>query len=248
MRVLEVRNLSVSVGRKRILRDVSFHLNKGDINVLFGPNGAGKSSLVHAIMGMPGYGVEGEISINGTDVSKFSIDKRVKQGLGIIYQNPPEVKGVSLRDILKICAGRPKGKLNREELELVRDLGMDRFLDREVNVGFSGGEKKRSEILQLLMMKPGILFLDEPDSGVDVQSMRLIGKKIMDYCRKSRAAALIITHQGYILEEVEGNGAYVLMGGSLYCYKKNPKKILKDIMKHGYEGCIRCQERGKIPE
>ena len=244
MNILEIKGLSVEIGGKLILSNINLNVASGESNMLFGPNGSGKSTLLNTILGMPDYEVVGgSIIFDGRDVTNLSIDEHARMGIGFGFQQPPEVVGVKLEDILKVCEGTARDKeLSNEAKELVERLDMQKYLYRDVNVGFSGGERKRAEVLQLLIMKPKLLLLDEPDSGVDVESLGLIAGEIQKYLTKNNASALIITHHGHILEHIKAQRACVLMNKIIYCYNK-PKKIFRNIKEKGYQGCTKCQKR-----
>jgi Fe-S cluster assembly ATP-binding protein len=245
--ILELKNVSVEVGGKSILDRINLSVPKGESQVLFGPNGSGKTTLLMAILGIPGYTLTaGGIIFNGRNMAKKDVDERARLGIGFGFQQPPEVVGVKLRDMLKVCEGTPlKEKLSGDAIDLAEKFQMTEYLDRDVNVGFSGGERKRAEILQLLLMKPKLLLLDEPDSGVDVESLVLIATEIQKYLDESKASALIITHQGHILEHIKAEKACLLIDGRMYCYNK-PKRIFEDIKKKGYSGCIACHTRKPV--
>lgn len=244
MNLLEIKDLWVSVENKEILRGVNMVVKERGTSILFGPNGSGKTSLLMAIIGLPNYRItKGKILFNGKDINSLEVDERVNLGIGVAFQLPPEIVGVKLRDVLKICVGKkPNEELGKEELELVEQFNLTEFLDRDINMGFSGGEKKRAEILQLLLMKPKFLLMDEPDSGVDIESLRLISKEIRDYIESNEASALIITHHGEILENIQADRSYVMLDGKVMCHG-NPKEILKDIVEKGYRGCVECRRR-----
>lgn len=247
MNILEIENLHVRIGRKEILRDVNLKIPKGETSVLFGSNGSGKTTLLMTIVGLPDYKItEGRIIFNGRDIADLDINERAKLGLNIAFQMPPEMVGVKLRDMLKICTGKnPEDDLSNKELELVKKLKLTEFLDRDINLAFSGGEKKRSEILQLLMMRPKFILLDEPDSGVDIESLRLISGEIQNYLSKTGSSALIITHHGEILDHIDAKNGCVLLDGKISCHG-NPKVIIRDIMKRGYRKCVECRIREAI--
>lgn len=246
MDLLEVINLSVKVEDKLILKDMSFSLKEGVSHILFGPNGSGKTTLISTLMGLPGYEVvSGQILFQGIDITNKSIEERAKLGIIVSFQNPPEITGVKLRDLLKLCLGKGEtDEFNQEEKKQIEDFKLDSFLDRDINVGFSGGERKRSEILQLIFLKPKLLLLDEPDSGVDVESLRLIAIEIQRYIERSGSSALIITHKGDILENVNAKYGCILLGGKFHCFR-DPLKIYDEIKKMGYEECIACRKRTK---
>lgn len=214
--------------------------------MLFGPNGAGKSALMRTIMGFSEYRVvKGRILFNGKDITGMSVDERARLGLGIMMQRPPDMTGIKLRDLVKVLS---KGKKNPENL--AENLNMKRFMDRDVNVGFSGGEIKRSELLQLSAQNPSLYLLDEPESGVDLVSIEQVGMTIKELleeglkcpgesCKKGKSA-LIITHTGQILDYVNADRGYILCNGTVMC-SGNPMKMLNEIKNRGYEECIKCR-------
>jgi Fe-S cluster assembly ATP-binding protein len=244
MDILEVQGLSVKVGDKLILKDMTFNLRDGVSHILFGPNGSGKTTLISTLIGLPGYEVvSGKILFNGKDITQKSVDERAKLGMAVSFQNPPEITGVKLRDLLKLCLGKTDdAEFSSEEQEQIDAFRLTGFLDRDINLGFSGGERKRSEILQLMFLKPKLLLLDEPDSGVDVESLKLIASEIQRYISKTGSSALIITHKGDILEYVKAGYACILLGGQFHCFTE-PNAIYEDIKRLGYEGCVACRRR-----
>jgi Fe-S cluster assembly ATP-binding protein len=244
MNILEVQDLTVRVEGKTILENVSFSLRKGQSHILFGPNGSGKTTLLSAIMGLPSYEVtSGKLFFDGKDITNASVDERAKLGMVVSFQNPPEITGVKLSDLLKLCIGKPSEEdFNAEEKELIETFKLTSFLSRDLNVGFSGGERKRSEVLQLMFLKPKLLLLDEPDSGVDVVSLKLIATAIQRYMEKSGSSALIITHKGDILEYIKAKYGCILLSGQFHCYTQ-PMSIYEDIKKVGYESCVACRTR-----
>ena len=244
MNLLEVKDLRVKVENKMILNGISFDLKSSESHVLFGPNGSGKTTLINAIIGLPSYEVlSGKIFFMGTDITAKSVEERSNLGIAVSFQNPPEITGVKLADLLKLCLGKtPKEDFSVEEKSLIEAFKLTDFLNRDINVGFSGGERKRSEILQLIFLKPKLLLLDEPDSGVDVESLKLITNEIQQYVENSGSSALIITHKGDILDYVKAKYGCVLLDGAIHCFS-NPKRIYENIKREGYEGCIKCEER-----
>ncbi len=244
--VLRLVNLGVEVEGRKIIENVNLYIKQGQTFVLFGPNGSGKSSLLMTIIGNPKYRVVGgRIIFKGKDVTDVPTHERVKMGMGIAFQNPPKIGGVRLIDVLKHCAklGGTEDKIEK----YVKMLGMEDFLNRELNVGFSGGEVKRSEILQLLLLNPDFVMLDEPDSGVDVENVAIIGKAIRRLLERDeserRKAGIIITHTGHILDHVDADYGVVLHGGRIVCMG-DPFDLLDDLRKYGYEGCVRrCLRR-----
>lgn len=244
MYILEVKDLSVKVGDTQIIDGLSLKLESGESYIMFGPNGSGKSTLVNAIMGMPLYEVvSGKIFFMGEDITQKSVDERSKFGISMGFQHPPEIVGVKLSDLLKVCLGQDlKYEFNEEEKELIQAFRLTEFLDRDINVGFSGGERKRAEILQMILLKPKLLLLDEPDSGVDVESLKLIASEIQLYIEESNSTALIITHKGDILDFVKSKYACILLKGKMHCFV-DPERVYNTIKEKGYEECVACEVR-----
>jgi Fe-S cluster assembly ATP-binding protein len=244
MDMLEVKDLSVKVEGKTILKNVSFSLKSGVSHILFGPNGSGKTTLISTLIGLPGYEVtSGKILFMGEDITNKSVDERAKLGIVVSFQSPPEITGVKLGDVLKLCLGKSTNDdFSEEEKRQIEAFRLTNFLDRDLNVGFSGGERKRSEILQLIFLKPRLLLLDEPDSGVDVESLRLIATEIQNYTEATGASSLIITHKGDVMEHVKATYGCILLDGQFHCFTE-PMGIYEDIKKLGYEGCVACRIR-----
>ncbi len=242
---LRVINLGVEAGGRRILENVNLYVKEGQTFVLFGPNGSGKSSLLSAIMGHPNYRViRGRITFRGEDITSLSTDERARKGIGIAFQNPPRVSGVKLIDILRHCArvaGMGEEEAEKKIEEYSRFMGMEDMLNRNLNDGFSGGEVKRSELLQLMLLNPEFVMLDEPDSGVDLENITIVGKAIERLLKNK--SGLIITHTGHILDYVKADYGVVLFNGRISCIG-DPYEILEHISRYGYEACIRkCIEK-----
>jgi Fe-S cluster assembly ATP-binding protein len=242
MDVLRAVNLGIKVNGKKVLEHINLYIQEGQTCVLFGPNGSGKSSLLASLIGNPKYRVyDGRIIFKGRDITQATADERVKMGMGIGFQTPPKVRGVKLRDVLKFCA--KIGKTEEKIYEYAKLLNMEDMLGRDLNEGFSGGEVKRSELLQLLLLNPDFAMLDEPDSGVDLENIAIVGKAIRNLLErdkpqpKRKKSGLIITHTGHILKYVDADYGMVLYKGRISCIG-NPYDILEDISKYGYEGCV----------
>jgi len=242
--VLEIKHLNVAVGDKEILRDINLSIRTGETHVLFGPNGSGKTTLLMAIMGSPKYQVtKGNIIFKDKDIVVLPMDERARLGIGMSLQRPPVVRGVRTRDMVNACA---KGQVSGEVIDsLAERANLTELMDREVNYGFSGGEIKRSELLQLLAQDPELALLDEPESGVDLVNIALIGELINELLHKEhpirdrKHAGLIITHTGHILDYVNARSGYVLLDGKIIC-EGDPHEILETIKRRGYEECKRC--------
>jgi Fe-S cluster assembly ATP-binding protein len=244
MDILEVKDLTVQVEGKTILKNLNFNLKEGASHILFGPNGSGKTTLISTLMGLPGYEVtSGTIFFQGVDITNKTVDERAKMGIIVSFQNPPEITGVKLGDLLKLCLGKTAtDEFTSEETAQIEAFRLTPFLNRDVNLGFSGGERKRSEIMQLIFLKPKLLLLDEPDSGVDVESLKMISMEIEKYVEASGASALIITHKGDILEYIKAAYGCILLNGQFHCFR-DPLRIYNDIKEVGYEECVACRIR-----
>lgn len=247
--LLEITDLAVEVSGKQVLKDIDLYIDQGETHVLLGPNGSGKSTLFMTILGFPKYKVtNGEILFKGEDITNLNTTERVQRGVGVSFQNPPAIRGVKLMDLLKVESGQEMGdeKLSPEMMELAYKMKLDEnFLERDVNLGFSGGEVKRSEILQLLAQKPDFIMFDEPDSGVDIENVELLAEEINILLDKKKKpglrekSGLLITHLGYILNFVNADTANVLMDGRIAC-SGSPSEIIEDIRKEGFKGCVEC--------
>lgn len=242
--MLKITDLWVSVEGRQVLKGVNFSMRYGEIDILFGPNGAGKTSFMMTLMGFPKYKVEkGKIFFKGQDITYKDIYERSKLGLGVSFQRPPTVKGVTLRKIIEIISNNG---FNEEIIsESVQKLKLTGHLDRGLNDGFSGGEMKRSELLQLMIQRPDLVLIDEPESGVDVENIALVGEAINSLLGKDRVkdpkrGAIIITHTGYILDFVNADKGYIIFDGNLVC-GGNPRDILSEVKKHGYRRCAECR-------
>lgn len=249
--MLQIEDLQVKVGDKEILKHIDLEVHPGETHILFGPNGSGKTSLLMTIMGYPQYKVTGgKIVFKGKDITHMPVNERAQLGLGMSYQRPPTINGVKTRQMVEICA---KGEVDSEAL--AGKLNFSEFLERDINAGFSGGEIKRSELLQLMAQDADLLLFDEPESGVDLENISLIGKTISELLerdfksnaektqkerRKERTKmGLIITHTGFILDYVTADKGQVLYKGVLTC-ASNPSEIFRCISEVGYGECLRC--------
>lgn len=241
---LSVEQLTVEVEGREILHNVNLAMKLGETHVLFGPNGSGKTTLLMTIMGFPKYRVtRGRIAFQGRDITGLPPDERARLGIGMSFQRPPVVRGVKTRDMVAACLGE-KGHEERIE-QLAEQARLEDFLDREINYGFSGGEIKRSELMQLLAQRPTLTLIDEPESGVDLVNIALIGELLNSLLAKDcpiperKCMGLIITHTGHILDYVNARTGYVMCDGVIGC-EGDPHEILATIREKGYQECISC--------
>ena len=238
--LLDVQNISVDVDEKSVLHGVSLKINRGETHVFMGPNGAGKSTLGNTIMGNPVYTLtEGKIFFDGKDVTEEKTDVRAKEGMFLTFQTPLEVPGISLETFIRSALQQRTGervKLFQFQKDLqaaMKLLNMDAsYASRDLNVGFSGGERKKSEILQLLMLKPKFAILDETDSGLDVDAVRTVSKGIEEY-QQNGGTLLIITHATKILESLDVDFTHVLVKGKIV--KTGDASLVDEINKNGFE-------------
>lgn len=240
MAFLEVKNLKVNIEDKEILKGISLEIDKGEVVALMGPNGSGKSTLAYALMGHPRYEItSGKILLNGEDVTKAKPDERARKGLFLSFQYPQEISGVSVSNFLRTALNARNEnpisvldfhKLLKEKMSLLK---IDKsFALRYLNEGFSGGEKKRMEILQMAVLQPNIGILDETDSGLDIDALRTVAKGINDL-RGKELGVLLITHYQRILNYITPDKVHIVMDGKIV--KSGGKELALEVEEKGYE-------------
>jgi Fe-S cluster assembly ATP-binding protein len=242
--MLHIEDLHVNIGEKEVLHDINLHIGEGETHVLLGPNGSGKTTLLMTIMGFSNYTItQGKILFKGEDVTRMHAHERAKRGVGMLFQRPPTISGLKLGKLLTAIS-----RTKKEDIpQLAASVHMDKFLERDINKGFSGGEIKRSEVLQLMIQNPDFVMLDEPESGVDLENISLIGTAIGSLLEKDKhiikrqKSGLVITHTGFILDYIETDKGHVMCEGMIKC-RGNPREILKDIKQHGYKECLECRQ------
>jgi len=229
--LLKIEKLKVKGNGKEILKGVDFQIKKGEIQALLGPNASGKSTLVHTILGNPKYKiVGGKIFFAAKDITKFPPEKRAKLGIAMAWQSPPAIKGVKLSQLIERISQKKFEIPDRKEL-----------LEREINVDFSGGEKKMSELAQIICLSPKLVIFDEIDSGLDIKRLEKAAKIIKKELVNKKVSILLITHSGAILNFLRPNITNVMVDGKIICREKDYKKVLKIIKKYGYEKCKKCK-------
>ena len=242
--MLQINILKVKVADKEILHGVNLTVNKGETHVIMGPNGAGKSTLGYAIMGNPKYEItEGSILFKDKDITEEETHERAKDGIFLSFQNPIEVPGISLSNFIRNAIDTKTGtrvrlwdfrKSLEKQMEL---LNMDKsYADRDLNVGFSGGEKKKAEILQMLMMKPDLAILDETDSGLDVDAVRTVSDGVKAFHDNGDGALIIITHSTRILEALKVDYTHILVDGKIV--KTGDASLVDEINSRGFEDYV----------
>ncbi len=238
--LLKVCDLSIEADDKEILKGLNLEINKGEVHVIMGPNGAGKSTLANALMNNPRYKrLHGDIEFEGENINDLKTDERAKKGLFLSFQYPEEIPGITVENFLKYAKRASDGnilkhfKFNIELKENMKELKMDEsYASRYLNVGFSGGEKKKNEILQMLTLNPKLAILDESDSGLDVDAIRIVSKGIKMFSNENNGV-LIITHNTRILEILKPDYVHVLIDGRIV--KTGDGSLAKEIEEKGYE-------------
>ena len=238
--LLNIENLHVNVGEKEILKGLTLQINKGETHVIMGPNGAGKSTLANAVLNNPEYvKTNGKVELEGKNINKLSPDKIAKKGVFMSFQLPQEIPGISVFNFLKFA----KSKIQDKPVKIfefkdtvnkyAEELNINpKMLERNLNVGFSGGEKKKNEVLQMLVLNPKVAILDETDSGLDVDAVKTVSKGIKLY-KNSENAVLVITHNMRILESLDVDYVHVLVDGRIV--KTGGPELIKEIEQDGFK-------------
>ena len=237
--LLKITNLHVNAVEKEILKGLNLTINKGEIHVIMGPNGSGKSTLANVILNNPEYTkTEGEIVFDGKKINDLKTDEIARMGVFMSFQSPEEIPGISVMNFLKYAKNKTTGKpvkifeFKNELEKYMQELNMNSsYLNRSLNVGFSGGEKKKTEILQMLTLQPKFAILDETDSGLDVDAIKIVSKGIKMFSNKENAT-LIITHGTKILKELDVDYVHILVNGQIVTTKG--MELAKEIEENGY--------------
>lgn len=241
--MLEIKDLHVEVGGKEILRGINLTLDPGEVHAVMGPNGSGKSTLSYTLAGRSGYEVTGgSILFNGKDLTELEPNERAAAGVFLAFQYPTEVPGVTTMTFLKTALNAVRVARGEDELDAVRFLKLvrekakalnitDDMLKRPLNVGFSGGEKKRAETLQMALLEPTFAVLDETDSGLDVDAMRVVAEGV-NALRSPKRSMLVITHYQRLLDHIVPDHVHILAGGKIV--KSGPKELAREVEESGY--------------
>ncbi len=238
--ILEVKNLHVSIENKEIVKGVNLKVKEGEVHVIMGHNGSGKTTLARSIMGYPKLKpTQGDILVDGQSIVGLSVDKRAKLGLFLAFQNPVEVEGVGFINFLHNAKESISGSVNTKELmtdirsNAVNLKMVENLVGRSLNQGFSGGEKKKAEVLQIGVLKPKIAILDEPDSGLDIDAVRIVAQNINEIAKKTGMGLVIITHYSRILSYMEPQFVHVMTDGKIVA--EGGKELIEKLEKEGYE-------------
>lgn len=244
MNSLKIENLTVEVAGKTILKEFNLEIKSGEIHVIMGPNGTGKSTLTKVIMGDPNYKIiEGNIYYNDKLINDLPVNERAKLGIFLGMQMPLAIQGVTNADFLRSALRTKEGNnfkllpFVKEVDKLIEKLKMNKdMLNRDVNDGFSGGERKKNEILQMCVLKPDVVLLDEIDSGLDVDSLKIVGENVMDYYNDRKPAILLVTHYQRLLDYITPDYIHIMSGGKIV--KSGDKSLALDIEKYGFNKFI----------
>lgn len=239
--ILEIKDLYADAEQRNVLKGLNLRIGDGEMHVLMGPNGSGKTTLAKTIMGHPQVKItKGEIIANGTPINDLPVNERAKLGLFLQFQNPVEIEGLGIVNFLNSARGAlSKDKIsykefmneiksNGESLKLREDL-----IGRSLNYGFSGGEKKKMEVLQMSMLKPSLAILDEPDSGLDIDAVKVVAENINEFRKRTKASILLITHYSRILNYMDPQFIHVISDGKIV--KEGGKELIKEIEEGGYK-------------
>ena len=240
MHTLKIENLSVTVNEKQILDEFNLEIKSGEIHAIMGPNGTGKSTLSKVIMGSPNYKIiKGNIYFDGKKINELQPDERAKLGIFLGYQMPVEIEGVSNSDFLRTAMHNKDENFKLYDFikkinKTVEQLDMDKnMIHRGINQGFSGGERKKNEILQMYMLEPNTILLDEIDSGLDVDSLKVVGENVMKYYEENKPAILLITHYQRLLDYIKPDYVHIMKNGKII--KSGDNTLVDLIEKYGYD-------------
>jgi len=240
--MLEIKNLKASINKKKILKGVNLKINPGELHAIMGPNGSGKSTLANVLSGKNGYEISGELKFNGVSLKEIPVDERAQKGIFLAFQYPLEIPGVNTNNFLKTSLNsilKAKGKKELDSISFLKlvkekssELGIDeKFLSRQLNVGFSGGEKKKNEILQMKILDPSLSILDETDSGLDIDALRIIADGV-NSSRNNKKSFLVITHYQRLLDYIKPDYVHVLSDGKII--KTGCSELAEELEKTGY--------------
>ena len=238
---LEIKNVCIEIGGNKVVDGTDLNVSSGELHVLMGPNGCGKSSLAKGIMGHPDYKIKsGKVLVNGKEINDLPANERAKLGLFLQFQEPVEIEGLGILNFLNAARNSMKRdtKSVREFMNEVKERSSglklkEDLVGRSLNAGFSGGEKKKVEILQMQILKPGIAILDEPDSGLDVDAVKVVAENISKFMKETGAGVILITHYSRILEYLKPNQIHVMKNGKIIM--EGGDELVQKIEKEGYE-------------
>ena len=240
----EIKNLNASINNKEILKGLNISIKPGELHAIMGPNGSGKSTLANVLSGKEGYKISGELNYLGKNLNEISIDERAQKGIFLAFQYPTEIPGVNTSNFLRTSLNKVRKAQGKKEVDAIsflklvkeksNELGMDeKMLSRQLNVGFSGGEKKKNEILQMKILDPNLIILDETDSGLDIDALKIVADGV-NSSRDRKKSFLVITHYQRLLNFIKPDFVHVLANGKIV--KSGNKELAMQLEKTGYKG------------
>ena len=241
--MLEIKNLQASINKKQILKGLNLIIKPGELHAIMGPNGSGKSTLANVLSGKNGYEISGELKFNGESIKETPVEERAQKGIFLAFQYPLEIPGVNTNNFLKASLNsvrKAKGEKELDALSFLKlvkeksiELGIDeKILSRQLNVGFSGGEKKKNEILQMKILEPNFSILDETDSGLDIDALQIIAKGV-NSSRNEKKSFLVITHYQRLLDYIKPDFVHILSDGKIV--KTGCSELAEELEKTGYK-------------
>ena len=241
--MLELKNLKAAIGKKSIIKGLNLHIKPGEVHAIMGPNGSGKSTLANVLSGKNGYEISGSLKFEGQNLNEIPIEERARKGIFLAFQYPLEIPGVNTSNFLKTSLNtirKSKGEKSLDTITLLRlikekasELNIDeKFLSRHLNVGFSGGEKKKNEILQMKLLEPRLAILDETDSGLDIDALKIVADGVNSY-KSKKNSFLIITHYQRLLDYIKPDFVHVLSNGKIV--KTGDSNLAQELEKTGYK-------------
>ena len=242
--MLEIKNLKASINNKDILKGLNLKIHPGEVHAIMGPNGSGKSTLANVLSGKNGYEISGELNYKGENIKNIPIEERAQKGIFLAFQYPTEIPGVNTSNFFRTSLNKVRKAQGKKELDALsflkivkeksNELGMDeKMLSRQLNVGFSGGEKKKNEILQMKILDPNFIILDETDSGLDIDALKIVADGV-NSSRNNEKSFLVITHYQRLLNFIKPDFVHVLAGGKIV--KSGTKELAMELEKTGYKG------------
>jgi len=244
--MLNIKNLKASINSKNILKGLNISIKPGELHAIMGPNGSGKSTLANVLSGKDGYEISGEIKYKGENLASIKVDERAQKGIFLAFQYPTEIPGVNMSNFLRTSLNKVRKAKGEKDLDtlsflkLIKDEAMElgieeKMLSRQLNVGFSGGEKKKNEILQMKILKPSLVILDETDSGLDIDALKIISEGVNSFRDKNKSF-LVITHYQRLLDYIKPDFVHVLSDGKIV--KSGTFELAKELEKTGYKNII----------
>ncbi len=233
--MLKTINFSVLAHNKEIVKNINLNIGKGELHLILGPNGSGKSTLCYGLMHLPGYKTRGKVFLNDVDISRKPLTVRSKLGLALAFQHPPIIQGVKTKSLLDLM------KADKHVYELINSFNLSKLLDRPLNKGFSGGEKKLFELIQIIAQKPKVAILDEIDSGIDISKLKPITRIIKEELLNKGVTVLMVTHNSEVIKQLNPSMVHIMLHGRIICSSPNWKIVWQTIRRYGYEKCKECE-------